>query len=344
LIRGRNKETTFMRATRRSLIGAALAAPLLPRFAKAAEFSLRVAHTAPLRFPLHIRLAEAAERVAKESNGRVELQIFPDSQLGGDNDLLSQARSGAVDFCQPTGQILASILPVTAISALGFAWPGYDKLWPAMDGELGAYVRAQITAKAGLVPMERMWDLGFRHITTSTKPIRTADDLVGLKIRTPVAPSLVTLFRTLKAAPLAMQFTELYSALQTHIADAEENPLTLIQATKLYEVQKYCSLTGHVWDGHWWVCNAATWNGLPASVREVVAKGFNDAALRERADIASGDASVRGDLEAKGLIFNTADTASFREGLRTGGFYKDWREKLGEEPFAILEKYAGKLG
>jgi TRAP-type transport system periplasmic protein len=333
-----------MRATRRSLLTAALAAPLLPRFAKAAEFSLRVAHTAPLTFPLHIRLAEAAEQIAKQSDGRVELQIFPDSQLGGDNDLLSQARSGAIDFCQPTGQILASILPVTAISALGFAWPSYDVLWPALDGELGAYIRGQIVAKAGLVPMDHMWDLGFRHITTSTKPIHTADDLVGLKIRVPVAPSLVTLFRTLKAAPLSMQFTEVYSALQTHIADAQENPLTLIQATKLYEVQKYCSLTAHVWDGHWWVCNAATWKSLPDPVQAVVAKGFNDAALKERADIASKDASVRGDLESKGLVFNTADTASFREGLRTGGFYKDWRDKLGAEPFAILEKYAGKLG
>ena len=337
-----------MRNTRRSLIRAALAAPLaaplLPRFARAAEYSLRLAHTAPLTFPIHVRITEAAARIAKESNGKIELQVFPDAQLGGDNDLLSQARSGAIDFCQPTGQILATLLPVTAISALGFAWPSYDKLWPAMDGELGAYVRKQIAAKTGLVPMERMWDLGFRHITTSTKPIRDASDLVGLKIRTPVAPSLVTLFQTLKAAPLAMQFTELYSALQTHIADAQENPLALIQATKLYEVQKYCSLTGHVWDGHWWVCNAATWNGLPDSVKETVAKAINEAALLERADIASKDASVRGDLEAKGLVFNTADTASFREGLRSGGFYKLWRDKLGEEPFGILEKYAGKLG
>ena len=90
-------------------------------------------------------------------------------------------------------------------------------------------VRTQIAAKAGLVAMDRMWDLGFRQITTSTKPIKTADDLVGLKIRTPVAPSLVTLFKTLKAAPLSMQFTEVYSALQTHIADAQENPLTADQ-------------------------------------------------------------------------------------------------------------------
>ena len=333
-----------MRTTRRSMIGAALAAPLLPRFAKAAEFTLRLGHAAPVSFPLHIRISEAAEQIARESDGKVELQIFPDGQLGGDNDLLSQVRSGALDFSQPTGQIFAGTLPVTATPALGFAWSGYDKVWPAMDGELGAFIRKQITAKTGVVPMERIWDLGFRHITSSTKPIRTAEDLVGFKIRTPVAPSLVTLFKTLKAAPLAMQITELYSALQTHIADGQENPLALIQATKVYEVQKYCSLTAHVWDGHWWVCNGATWNGLPDPMKAIVAKAFNEGAVKERADIQAKDASVRGDLEAKGLIFNTADTAGFREGLRTGGFYKDWRQKLGEEAFGLLEKYAGTLG
>lgn len=336
-----------MKTTRRMLIGgaaAALAAPSLLRHAKAAEFSWKFAHTAPLTFPFHIRLAEAAEQIDKDSQGRMELQVFPDAQLGGDNDLLSQARAGAIEFCQPTGQILASILPVTAISALGFAWSDYSKVWPAMDGDLGKYIRAQIAAKAGLVAMDQMWDLGFRQITTSTKPIKSADDLVGLKIRVPVAPSLVTLFKTLKAAPLSMQFTEVYSALQTHIADAQENPLTLIKVTKLYEVQKYCSLTNHVWDGHWACCNAAAWKRLPDDLKEIVARNLNAAALRERDDIAKGDRSVQADLEKAGLVFNTAETQSFRDGLKAGGFYKEWRAKLGDEPWEILEKYAGKLG
>ena len=330
--------------TRRRLVTAALAAPFVARHAHAAEYSWKFAHTAPLTFPFHIRLAEAAAQIAKDSNGRMELQIFPDAQLGGDNDLLSQARQGAIEFCQPTGQILASILPVTAISALGFAWSDYSKVWPAMDGELGAYIRGQIAAKAGLVAMDRMWDLGFRQITTSTKPIKSAADLEGLKIREPVAPSLVTLFKTLKAAPLSMQFTEVYSALQTHIADAQENPLTLIKVTKLYEVQKYCSLTNHVWDGHWFVCNAAAWQGLPDDLKEIVARNLNAAALREREDIAKGDKSVQAELEKAGLVFNSAETQSFRDGLKDGGFYKDWRAKLGDEPWAILERYAGKLG
>ncbi len=333
-----------MTTTRRRLFGGVLAAPLVARYAHAAEYSWKFAHTSPITFPFHIRLAEAAEQIGKESNARMELQVFPDAQLGGDNDLLSQARQGAIEFCQPTGQILASILPVTAISALGFAWSDYSKVWPAMDGELGAYIRGQIAAKAGLVAMDQMWDLGFRQITTSTKPIKTAADLVGLKIRTPVAPSLVTLFQTLKAAPLSMQFTEVYSALQTHIADAQENPLTLIKVTKLYEVQKYCSLTNHVWDGHWLCCNAAAWKKLPDDLKAIIARNLNAAALKEREDIAKGDKSVQTDLEKAGLVFNIAETQSFRDGLKEGGFYKYWRDKLGDEPWGILEKYAGKLG
>src|ERR1700733_13518475 len=146
-----------MRTTRRFLLcagTATLAAPLLPRYAKAAEYTWKLAHTAPQTFPLHIRVAEAAAAIGKESNGRMEMQVFPDAQLGGDNDLLSQARSGAIEMCQPTGQILASILPVTAINALGFAWSDYSHIWPAMDGDLGKYVRTQIAAKTGLVAMD----------------------------------------------------------------------------------------------------------------------------------------------------------------------------------------------
>jgi tripartite ATP-independent transporter DctP family solute receptor len=338
---------TYMQSTRRQLLGgavAALATPLLARRARAAEYSWKFAHTAPQTFPFHIRLAEAAAQIGKDSNGRMELLVFPDGQLGGDNDLLSQARQGAIEFCQPTGQIFSSILPVTAISALGFAWSDYATVWPAMDGELGAYIRTQIAAKSGLVAMDRMWDLGFRQITSSTKPIRNAADLVGFKIRTPVAPSLVTLFQTLKAAPLALQFPELYSALQTHIADGQENPLTLIKVAKFYEVQKYCSITNHVWDGHWLCCNAAAWKGLPGELKTIVARNLNAAALLEREDIARNDKVVQADLEKAGLVFNVAETQSFRDGLKDGGFYKYWHDKLGDEPWALLEQYSGKLG
>ena len=169
------------------------------------------------------------------------LTIFPASQLGGDNDLLSQARSGAVDFVQPAGLILASILPVAAVNGMGFAFKDYAQVWTAIDGDLGDYVRAQIAAKAGLVPMEKRWDLGFRQITTSAKPIEKAADLAGLKLRVPGAPALVSLFTALGASPVSMQFGEVYTSLQTRIVDGQENPLSVIDAGKFYEVQKYCA-------------------------------------------------------------------------------------------------------
>ena len=333
--------------SRRMLVGsgvAVLAGAALSRHARAAEFSYKLGHSTPNSHPFHIRMEEAAANIGRDSKGRMELTIFPNSQLGGDNDLLSQARSGAIEFCQPTGQILASILPVTAINAMGFAFSDYKQVWPAMDGELGKFVRAQITAKVGLVPMERMWDLGFRQITTSNKQIKTADDLVGVKLRTPIAPSLVSLFKALKANPVGMQYGEVYSALQTRSVDGQENPLSQIEAGKFYEVQKYCSISNHVWDGHWICANASAWGRLPADLQEIVARNLNEGAQRQRDDLAKLDQTLQGTLQSKGLVFNAADTATFRDQLRSAGFYKEWREKLGEDAWVLLEKQVGKLG
>ena len=195
--------------TRRALVASTAAigaAAILPRRARAAEFEYKMGHSTPAEHPFHQHCLKVAERIGKETGGRMKLTIFPASQLGGDNDLLSQARSGAIEVCQPTGQILASILPVAAISAMGFAWSSYDKVWPALDGELGAFVRAQVAAKVNLVQMEKIWDLGFRQITNSVRPIKTADDLAGLKLRVPGAPALVSLFQALGVAPASMQF------------------------------------------------------------------------------------------------------------------------------------------
>ncbi len=336
-----------MTITRRVVTGGlatALAMPALIRGARAAEFTYKIGTSTPLDHPFNTRLAEAGDKIGKATNGRVEFQVFPDSQLGGDNDILSQARSGAIEFCQPTGQVLSTILPVTAINAMGFAFSGYDKVWAAMDGDLGAFVRQQIIAKTNLVPMEKMWDLGFRQVTTSNRAVKEAKDLEGLKLRVPIAPSLVAIFRALKAAPVGMQFGEVYSALQTHVVDGQENPLSQVTAGKLYEVQKYVSMTNHVWDAYWICCNADAWKRLPADLQAIVAKNLNDTALLQRDDIFKLNNSVKTDLAAKGMAFNDTTPDSFREQLKTSGFYTEWRGKMGNEAWDLLEKYTGKLG
>lgn len=326
-------------------ITAALAMPALSRRARAeAEYTLKMGYSTPTDNTFHKRVSEAAELIKTESNGRVELQLFPAGQLGGDNDVLSQARSGAVDFCVPSGQLLSSILPVAATNALGFVWTSYAQIWPAMDGDLGSYLRNQITTKTGLVPMPRMWDLGFRQITTSNRPVRTAEDLVGLKLRVPVAPSLIGAFTALKAAPVGMQFGEVYSALQTRVVDGEENPLSLVLAGKFQEVQKFVSITNHVWDGYWLCCNGRVWKGLPAQVQEIVARNLDAGAVKVREDVARLDAEAQTQLATMGLAVNTTTPDSFRQQLKTAGFYKEWRGKVGEDAWKLLEKYSGELG
>jgi tripartite ATP-independent transporter DctP family solute receptor len=226
---------------------------------------------------------------------------------------------------------------------MGFVFADYAQVWPAMDGDLGAFVRKQIEAKAGLVPMDRMWDLGFRQVTTSNRPVRTAADLEGLKLRTPIAPSLISLFQALKAAPVGMQYGEVYSALQTHIVDGQENPLGQVEAGKFYEVQKYCSMTNHVWDGYWICANARAWGRLPPEIQTIARAQFNEVALLQRDDIAKLNASVRSVIEAKGMVFNDTQPDSFRAQLRAAGFYATWKGKLGDDAWGLLEGHVGKI-
>jgi tripartite ATP-independent transporter DctP family solute receptor len=256
--------------------------------------------------------------------------------------MLSQLRSGGIEFFTLSGLILSTLIPIASINGIGFAFPDYDTVWKAMDGELGAFVRGEI-AKANLVAMDNIWDNGFRQTTSSTKPINSPDDYKGFKIRVPVSPLWTSMFKAFDASPASINFAEVYSALQTKIVEGQENPLALISTAKLYEVQKYCSLTNHMWDGFWFLANRRTWEAIPQDIRTIVAKNINAAAIKERADTAKLNGSLRGELEGKGLVFNQPDVGPFREKLRSAGFYAEWKGKYGDQAWALLEKSVGKL-
>jgi tripartite ATP-independent transporter DctP family solute receptor len=336
---------TRRRFVARAATGAAvaIAAPgLLTGRARAAEFSLKYANNLPVSHPMNTRAQEAAAKIKAESKGRVEIEVFPNNQLGGDTDMLSQVRTGAIDYFTLSGLILATLVPVASINGIGFAFKSYDQVWAAMDGELGSHVRAAV-AKAGLHSLDKIWDNGYRQITSSTKPINTPDDLKGFKIRVPVSPLWTSMFKAFEASPASINFSEVYSALQTHIVEGQENPLAIIETAKLYEVQKYCSTTNHMWDGFWMLANAGSWAKLPPDLQEIVARNFNEAALNERADVAKLNASLADSLKAKGMAFNVPETEPFRAALRKAGFYAEWKGKYGAEAWALLEKYAGSL-
>ena len=332
-------------ASRRAVLAGTAALPLFAvrtRAAHAAEFSFKLANNSPVTHPQSVRQQEAAARIKEATGGRVDIQLFPNNQLGSDTDMLSQLRSGAIDFFTLSGLILSTLVPAASINGIGFAFKDYATVWAAMDGKLGEFVRGEI-AKRGLIAMDKMWDNGFRQITSSTRPIKTPVDLKGFKIRVPVSPLWTSMFQAFGASPVSINFSEVYSALQTKIAEGQENPLSLIQIAKLYEVQKYCSMTSHMWDGFWMLANRNSFNGLPKDLQDIVAKNLNQSALDERADIAKLNDSVAADLKGKGLTFVEVDKPEFRTALKQAGFYADWKKKYGDDAWAILEGAVGSL-
>jgi TRAP-type transport system periplasmic protein len=325
-------------------VAGAVAGPAVLRItrAHAAEFTLKAANNAPVTHPLSIYMGRAADAIREETGGKVEIKLFPNNQLGGDTDMLSQLRSGALELFTLSPLILATLVPAASISGVGFAWSSYDKLWPAMDGDLGAHVRAQID-KAGLFAFERIWENGFRQTTSSTRPILTAEDFKGFKIRVPPSPMWTSMFKAFDAAPMTINFAEVYSALQTRIAEGQENPLTLIDTAKLYEVQKHLSKTNHMWDGFWLLSNGRLWRGLPQDVKTVVAKHFNAQAVEQRAETLKRNISTEQDLRSRGLAFHDVDTKAFQAKLQSAGFYKEWKGKFGDDAWALLEKHTGSI-
>jgi tripartite ATP-independent transporter DctP family solute receptor len=311
--------------------------------ASAAEFSFKFGHDVPATHPLQLRMEEAAKKILEESGGRLELRLFPNNQLGGDTDMLAQLRSGALESMSLSGNLLSTLTKVTSVIGVGFAFPSHKQVWAAMDGELGAHLRGVIE-KFGLHAMDKMWENGFRQITSSTHPINSPDDLKGFKIRVPVSPQWTSLFKALGASPTSMNFSETYSALQTKIVDGQENALPLIEIAKLYEVQKYCSITNHMWDGFFNLVNARSWAKLPANLQEIMARNLDAAVLKEREDLAKLNQTVEEKLKGHGMVFNRTDSAAFRTLLTKAGYYKQWKETYGPETWGILEKYTGPIG
>jgi len=318
-----------------------LAAPAICHHAHAAEITWRVGHAAPNNTPLHQHLLEAAEAIAKRSEGKMELTVIGEGRAGIQAGLLAQVRVGALEMTVATCTQLAPTLLLCSIPLIGFAFRDYTSLWPAIDGELGQVIRSQIQSQLDLEILEKVWDVGFRHITTSARSILTAADLAGLKIRTQIDTDLMDMFRALSATPVAITLPYLRMALEHHQIDGQEGMLPLVEYARLNEVQTYCAMTRHFWDGLWLCINSVAWKSLPERLRNIVANTLNGAAQRQREDSTKMETSIRTSLTSAGMKFNDVDQGSFREMLRHKGYYARIRTKLGDPTWDIVQKTTG---
>jgi len=272
------------------------------------------------------------------------VNVFPNSQLGSDSQMMAQVRSGALELTQIGDIIFGDLVPVASLAALPFAFVTPADLWAAMDGDLGNYIHAELEKKLALHVFEKGWDAGVRHLFTSEKPIHQAADLDGMKLRVPAGALALSLFKGLGASPTTVPSAEVYTALQTHLVDGAEGPLVTIENSKYYETTKYISLTSHMQTPFEMVANGQAWRRLPEKLQEVLSRNMNEAALAERANIATGDDQLLAQLKTQGQEIIVPDKGSFREVLREANLYARWRDMYGGPvPFALVEKVSGKL-
>lgn len=308
--------------------------------ASAAEFSFKWGHDIALNHPMHVRLVEMSHAVKRETNGRLEIAIFGNNVLGNDPAMLTQVRSGAIQAISMQGLNYSGVVPLAMLDGVGFAFKSSDEAMRAFEGDLGDYIRKDIATK-GLYGFRSVFDVGFRQITSGTKPIRNASDLAGFKIRTPPAKIALDLFQTLGASPTPVAFGEIYTALQTHVVDGQETPYAVIETSHFYEVQKYLSVSNHMWTCFWNIANQDAWKALPDDVKAVLERNVAKYTAAAKADVERMDRSVADKLQRGGLTFETVDVESMRRML--GPYYARWKGEFGPTAWELLEKYTGKL-
>jgi tripartite ATP-independent transporter DctP family solute receptor len=303
------------------------------------RFHYRLGLNQPEASPTARRLAEMAAAIGRETEGELRIDVFPEGRLGLDPEMLADLRGGRLEFYL-SGALLGELAPSSALPLMPFAFRDSRAVFAALDGALGERIRGEL-ARHRVHAFRYTLQNGFHHLTTATRPIRAAEDLKGLKIRSPGGAIAADFFRSLGAEAGYVPFNRMYGALQARQFDGQSDPLGVVLSLRLYEVQAHLSLTGHWWSGFTLLANADLWAALPAALQQTVERNAEKFALLQRRDVEAVNAAGAERLAVLGMIVDSADTASFRTKL--GEFYAHWREKIGAQGWRLLETYAGEV-
>jgi tripartite ATP-independent transporter DctP family solute receptor len=307
---------------------------------KTPRFHYRLGLNQPAGSPTVRRITEMAEAIRRETDGEFLVGVFPESRLGPDPEMFADLRNGALEFFM-AGATLGEVAPTSALPLLPFAFRDSKAVFAALDGALGDQIRGEL-AQNGIHPFRHCLQNGFHHLTTCTRPINTAADLAGLKIRSPGGAIARDFFEAFGAQAGYVPFSQMYDALKARDFEGQSDPLGVVLSLKLYEVQTYLSLTAHWWSGFTLLAHAAAWRALPPEIQHVVERNAEKFVLLQREDIEQVNAAGAEQLASRGMTVNTADIDSFRAKL--GPVYSRWREKAGSATWRLLESYAGEIG
>ena len=272
---------------------------------------LSLGHGAAPDNPRHIASLKFAEIVKAKTNGQVEVTVSPSGQLGTDPALITAVRSGAVDITANSQGAFANVVPEYAAFGMPFWFADSPSAWKVMDGPVGKEL-ADKTAEKGMVVLG-YWDNGIRHMSNSKRPLNTPEDMKGLKMRTPPDAVTVDIMNAVGAQAQQIAFTELYVALQQGVVDGQENPLVNIRSAKLYEVNKFISLTGHKYEMTPFVMNKRSFDGLSETNKKAVMEAAAEATKLQRNLAQDADNKLEAELKSLGAIINRSNKAAFEK-------------------------------
>lgn len=253
-----------------------------------------------------------AAKIEEYSGGLLRADVYYDTQLGSTQDLVDGIQQGTIDFTEAGNTYYSAYVPELQAIELPFMFENYDQAREVLAGEPLTYVQEQFEGTG--IKILAFWELGFRHLTNDERPVHSIDDVDGLKIRTLSSPIQVAAWEAFGAVPTPIDFSELYSSLQQRVVVGQENPLSEIVSKKFYEVQKYITLTGHVYSPGPWAVSEATWNSLTEQEQEWVLMATADATTAMFAANDELNANAIAEMEAYGC---EVDQSPELEGFQT---------------------------
>lgn len=322
-----------MKFSRRSLIKSGLATTAAlsagglaaPAFAATKGATLKLGHTGAPNHHFQAICSEFAERLAEETDGAVQIEIYPSDSLGKQMELVEGTFFGTNDMVLTSDAVLSNFVPEVGIINLPFLFQDSAHSRRALDGDVGQALAAKVEAQGAMIV--GWWENGFRHVTNSKRSIYTPDDIKGLKLRVPEGPIFVDTFTQLGVLATPIAFTELYSALQLGVVDGQENPPAHILTQKFFEVQDYVSRTGHIYLSSPVLISQAALDRLDTDQRAALLRvGRAMAPIHTDMVLAAEDTQWK-EIAAQGMQINDVDKAPFIETTAP-----------------VIEKYRGKFG
>jgi len=285
-----------------------------------AQTKLTLGHGAAPGNPRHEAAVAFANAVKQKSGGKIEVNVAPSAQLGDDAAMLTALRSGTLDMSANSQGAASTIVPEYAAFGMPFLFADPTAAFKLLDGPLGKELADKSAAKNLIVL--GYWDNGIRHVSNSKRPILTPADMKGLKIRTPPDAVTIDIMTALGAETQQIKFAELYVALQQGVVDGQENPLANIASAKLYEVQKYLTLTGHKYETNPFVMSKRSWDRLTPADQKIFTEAAAEATQTQRKLSKEADEKLVGELKGKGVQIDTVDRKAFVDATKP--VYTKW--------------------